>query len=160
MLPISGFVPGAERPLPSVPDVKGPPENERPENADRSRPIKPVKDEYIPEENQEPIGRYRPGRDENGDPKIYFDDPRQDKAPKAPDGEDSGGRADSCTGSTDRVDREIEKLKKRQKELEQKIGSETDAKKIEKLERELEQVESELREKDNDTYRRQHAVFS
>lgn len=63
-----------------------------------------------------------------------------------------------CRGSTDKVDREIEKLKKELEELKQKIGSETDETKIRQLESRLKQVEGELRQKDNDAYRRQHMV--
>lgn len=184
MLPISSFVPGVEQSPMSISGVKEPPKIERPEDEGQSRPIKPVKDEYIPEEKQEPIGRYWPGKDEEGNPKIFFDDPEQgkdadapdkseggtpkinsddpeqDKDADAPDKKASGDKAASCTINTDKVDREIEKLKKRQGELEQQINSETDDKKLEKLTRELKQVESELLQKDNDTYRRQNAVVS
>ena len=48
--------------------------------------------------------------------------------------------------STDKVDREIEKLKKQKAELEGKLS----------MERQLSQVERELSQKDNDTYRKQH----
>lgn len=50
---------------------------------------KPIKDEYLPEEKQEPSGRYWMEKTENGRPKIYFDDaekanrsPKTDKANK------------------------------------------------------------------------------
>lgn len=66
----------------------------------------------------------------------------------------------SCTGNTDKVDREIEKLKKKKAELEQQLSSETDERKIKSLEKELAQVERELSQKDNDAYRRQHAVYT
>ena len=58
------------------------------------------------------------------------------------------------------MDREIEKLKKKQKELEQRLNAETDEAKIKDLERQLAQVERELKQKDNDTYRRQHSTFT
>ena len=44
--------------------------------------------------------------------------------------------------------------------LKQQIEGEPDGEKKEDLERELEQVEAELKQKDNDTYRMQHAEFS
>jgi len=72
----------------------------------------------------------------------------------------SGDKAEKCTGNTDKVDREIEKLKKTREALERQINLETDDAKIRELERKLAQVESELRQKDNDTYRRQHAAFN
>lgn len=58
--------------------------------------------------------------------------------------------------STDKVDREIEKLKKQKAELEGKLSMEKDERKVQELERQLSQVERELSQKDNDTYRKQH----
>ena len=58
--------------------------------------------------------------------------------------------------STDKVDREIEKLKKQKAELEGKLSMEKDERKIQELERQLSQVERDLSQKDNDTYRKQH----
>ena len=112
-------------------------------------------DEYVPEEKQEPSGRYWLGRDEDGRPKVCFDDPERadDKPSDAP-------KAGRCTGNTDQVDREIERLRKRKETLEQQISAQTDEVKIRELERKLAQAERELAQKDNDTYRRQHTVFS
>nr|WP_325237752.1 hypothetical protein [uncultured Oscillibacter sp.] len=140
-------------------------------------PLRPVKDEYLPEEKREPYGRYWLGKDEDGSPKIYFDDPEaaegapvSPEAPKAedPDGEKEpmspekagppgkGGKEEKCIGNTDAVDREIRKLKEKKEKLEAKLDRETDETKRESLERQLAQVENELRQKDNDAYRRQH----
>ena len=58
--------------------------------------------------------------------------------------------------STDKVDREIEKLKRHKAELESKLSMEKDERKIQELERQLSRVERELSQKDNDTYRKQH----
>lgn len=66
----------------------------------------------------------------------------------------------SCTCNTDKVDREIEKLKKQKLELERQISRETDEAKAEDLKARLAQVEKELRQKDNDTYKRQHAAYT
>ena len=112
-------------------------------------PKAPVMDEYIPEEPQEPSGFYWSETDENGQPGIHYD------APKV-----SGDKAETCTGNTDAVDREIEQLRRKVQELEQQISRETDESKRERLERELAQAENELAQKDNDTYRRQHTVFT
>ena len=136
----------------------------------QERPQKPAVDEYIPEEKQEPAGQYWLGQDEEGNPKIYFDDPEressQPQTPKSPEADGpensqkaNGRKVEICRGSTDEVDREIEKLKKKQKELEQQLGAETDPDRAKELERQLAQVEGELRQKDNDTYRRQHTKF-
>ena len=128
----------------------------------RSR--KPEMDEYVPEEKQGPSGRYWLGRDENGQPKIYFDDPeRPDDDPSdasAPAEKSLGDKTESCTASTDQVDREIERLKKQKETLEQQINAQTDDTKIKALEQKLAQVKRELAQKDNNTYRRQHTVFS
>lgn len=148
---------------------------------------KPIKDEYLPEEKQEPFGRYWMEKAENGRPKIYFDDaekashppktgnadrtPNHDEAPKpdAPDSEKKSGGAkkspqkpepEICKGNNDKAEREIKKLKEKKKTLEQQIQSETDEVKAQKLEQELKQVENELRQKDNNSYLRQHTTFT
>ncbi len=180
MVPISGVGTGAIRPLTNAEKVLGASKVQKAEDEAQRRQLKPVMDEYIPEEPQEPSGRYWMGKDEDGQPKIYFDDPEraaqapqeQDELPDAdsPDKDReadapgkkaaNGRKAETCTVNTDAVDREIEKLKKKQEELNRQISSETDDTKIKELEKKLAQVESELRQKDNDTYRRQHSTFS
>jgi len=152
MEPISGMISGAAYPLSAAAKVQPP------EDKTQGSPAVPVKDEYIPEKKQEPSGLYWLGRDEDGMPKVYFDDP--ERAADAPEKQTPDEKAESRTCNTDKVDREIERLKKKREELERQIQSETDNSKIEELERELAQTESELRQKDNDAYRRQHAVFS
>lgn len=106
-------------------------------------------DEYISSEKSgaKPSGLYRLGQDEDGKKKVVFDNPEKP--------------AEKCTGNTDKVDREIEKLKEKKQQLEQQIQSAVgDENKIKELEKKLAQVESELSQKDNDTYRRQNASFS
>ena len=110
-----------------------------------------IQDEYISSEKstEKPSGLYRLGQDENGNPKIFFDDPKKINS------------AEKCTGDTNKVDREIEKLKEKKNQLEQQIQSaDGDPKKVQGLERRLAQVENELSQKDNETYRRQNTVFS
>ncbi len=141
--------------------------------------LKSAEDTYTPEEKAEPIGRYWPERDESGRLEIRFDDPKQpekrlsnpEEAQKVEksnqnaggDGADKsipGRKEEICRGNTDEVDREIEKLKKKKEDLERQLNSETDEKRIRELERKLAQIEQELGQKDNDTYRRNHTVFS
>lgn len=55
---------------------------------------------------------------------------------------------------------EIEKLKKEREELMRRIRLERGEHKTKELERRLAQVERELNEKDNESYRRQYTVFS
>ena len=59
--------------------------------------------------------------------------------------------------STDKVDAEIKQLKNKKAQLEQKISSEPNSA---DLQRQLAQIENELRQKDNDAYRRRLAKFS
>lgn len=113
------------------------------------------RDEYIPSDKDEPIGIYAVSQDEEGNPKIDYDSP--EKADK--DAADSPEISESCTANTDNVDREIKQLKEQAKQLKQRINS-TDGKERERLEKQLKSVQSELSQKDNDNYRRQHAVIS
>ena len=176
MMPISGVNTVAVQPLTTAEKVLGASKVQKPEEEAQNRQQKPVMDEYVPEEPQEPSGRYWMGRDEDGQPKIYFDDPeRAANAPKQPEDTPEAEEPDPAgqgakgpegekdkdevwEGNSDKVDREIEKLKKKQQELEQRRNTETDEAKIKDLERQLAQVERELKQKDNDTYRRQHTT--
>ena len=160
---ISNMVSGAAQPYgPAA--VKEPPQVQRTEAESPVQSRTPVVDEYVPEEKQEPSGRYWLVKDEDGRPKVYFDDPeRADDKPSdapAPEKKAEGDKKERCIGSTDQVDREIERLKRRKETLERQINAQTDDAKIKELERKLSQVERELAQKDNDTYRRQHTVFS
>lgn len=111
---------------------------------------KPVQqDEYISSEKagEKPNGLYHVGQDENGNKKVYFNDPKK--------------AGEKCVGNTDKVDREIRELKEKKKKLEQQLKAASgDEKKTKELESKLAQVERELGQKDNDTYRRQHSTFT
>lgn len=75
--------------------------------------------------------------------------------------EDLGNQSEKWKCNTDRVDREIEKLKKEKQQLEQQIqAAYEDEEKIRELEQKMERVEAELRHKENDTYRRMNSVIS
>ena len=89
MIPISGVNGGGVQPLTAAEKILGAPRVQKPE--EESRPMKPVMDEYVPEEKQEPSGRYWLGKDQDGQPKVFFDDPERE-APRQSDGpEKSGG---------------------------------------------------------------------
>lgn len=155
MLPVSGINPGASRPLAEAGRMnKESPGVQNPEEDKEKRFAKPDLDEYIPDKNPDPAGRCRPGKNEED---LEQDDGAEGplKAGKSPE-----EKSEKCVGNTDQVDREIEKLKKRQKELKQQMNSETDEAKIKDLERQLAQVERELSQKDNDAYRRRHTKFT
>lgn len=66
-------------------------------------------------------------------------------------------KSESTTINTDRVDEEIEKLKRRKAEIEQKLKT-SRAEEKDRLEVELHMIQAELAQKDNDTYRRQNAI--
>ena len=123
-----------------------------------------LKDEYISSEKSgsKPSGLYRLRQDENGNLKVMYDDPK--RAAKAKDvqpKEEPAKKAEKCTTNTDNVDREIEKLKEEKKQLEQQIKAAAgDKEKAKVLEKKLAQIEGQLSQKDNDTYRRQNAVIS
>ena len=133
-------------------------------------------DEYISSERsgKKPTGLYRIGQGENGNRKLFFDDPKaaahadESRSGKGEDGKGSKVSGDSqgkpvekCVTNTDKVDREIKKLKKEKQQLEQQLQSASgDEKKNRELEKKLTQVENELRQKDNDIYRRQNASVS
>lgn len=167
MMPVSGVTPGAARPVAA--EALGAPGVQKPGEGAGRRPPEPVMDEYVPEEKGEPSGRYWLGRGEDGQPKLYVDgQPRAaDEVPPDADNPEGakgpgkgGGTDEVCVGSTDKVDREIERLKKKLRELEQRHSTETDEARRKALERKLAQVERELDAKDNDAYRRQHATFT
>lgn len=122
-------------------------------------------DEYISSEKEgaKPTGLYRVGQDEEGRRKIFYDDPKksgsgEEKKPLKVNGEDPEEPEEECIANTDKVDREIRKLKEKKSQIERQIRSASgDEKKTGELEKKLAQVENELKQKDNDTYRRQHA---
>lgn len=126
------------------------------------------KDEYISSKKSDvkPSGLYWLEQSGNGNPKILFDDPKKvcnddgEGQPKVKS-DNSQKAAKKCTTNTDKVDREIKKLKEEKKQLEQQIQAASgDEKKIKELEKKLTQIESQLSQKDNDTYRRQNAIVS
>jgi len=141
--------------------------DEAAEEKSSERRAAPRMDEYIPEEPRTPIGLYRTETDENGEPRIIFDAPededqRPEKAEKSPQAPEKSrdGKEESCTVNTDKVDREIKRLKEKRDCLEREISmAEDDQDKRAGLEKQLAQVENELRMKDNDAYRRQHSEF-
>lgn len=93
------------------------------------------RDEYVPSEEDEDIGLYSPPKEEQGE------------------------RSESCTCNTDRVDGEIKRLHEKQEQLEQQLRA-AEGENAERIKKQLESVSAEFAMKDNDTYRRQNAVFT
>lgn len=134
------------------------------------------RDEYVPSEKDEPIGLYSMERDENGDPKIKLDSPeskpankpdkqedksadKSDKPDKSEESEKEKSESEECTCNTDKVDRELKHLREKAERLEQQLRSASDEEAA-RLQKQLAEVQGELAQKDNDTYRRSKAEFS
>ena len=116
-------------------------------------------DTYEAQPPQQSAGTYQIAHDEAGRPVVQVDnslETAQEPSETAPQREGEKTTIMKTTANTDKVDREIEKLKQTQAQLEQKIAAAGGQKDKEILEKQLAQVEAELRQKDNDTYRRQH----
>lgn len=123
-------------------------------------------DTYEAQPQQQSAGVYQVVHDEEGRQIIQVDkgwetaqeqlkaEPQNDS--EKPDNDSEKPIIVKTTGNTDKVDREIKKLKQTQAQLEQKIAAAKEPKEKESLETQLAQVEAELKLKDNDTYRRQH----
>lgn len=136
------------------------------ENPDRRPPV--YQDEYISSKEAEnkPSGLYRLGQDENGRPKVFYDAPAkanasgrekttEEASPNADDG------TEKCVTNTDKVDREIENLRKKAALLKQQLSAASkDEEKTEELKKKLAAVQEELSRKDTDSYRRQNASIS
>ena len=134
------------------------------EKSENDTPVNKIpQDEYISSEKaaNKPSGLYGLAQDENGNRKIVYDDPHK-KERATSDGVKSADRDDKsekCTTNTDSVDREIEKLKEEEKQIQQQIRSaNVNEEKKKELERKLAQIENEMSQKDTDAYRRQNAV--
>ena len=108
---------------------------------DKNEGIPVPKDEYISSEKSgsKPSGLYRLGQDENGNPKVMYDDPKRvAKAKDVQPKEEPAKKAEKCTTNTDNVDREIEKLKEEKEQLEQQIKAAAgDKEKVKVLEKML-----------------------
>lgn len=86
-------------------------------------------------------------------------EPEADGEPEAAPSPAPPDEAERCTTDTGAVDREIEALKRERERLEQQLST-AGPREAERLARQLAQVQRELRQKDNDGYRRRRAVVS
>lgn len=70
-------------------------------------------------------------------------------------------QSENCTISTDKADQEIKTLKQQKKQFEQQIKSATqNGEETKDIEKKFFNIENELKQKDNDTYRQQNASIS
>ena len=111
--------------------------NKQAEIVSEEKVIPRKRDEYVPSEEEKDIGLYTPPKDE--------DVPEE--------------KSETTTCNTDRVDEEIKRLKEKQEQLEQKLRA-AEGENAERIKKQLESVSAELAMKDNDTYRRQNAIFT
>ena len=113
---------------------------------------KPVEPGAKPEFHQEP-DQYSP-KEPEGNPGLYWMEPGEN-GPKV----NYSSPEEEKSTDTDEVDREIERLKQKVEDLEQRLGG-AQGPERERLERQLKQAQSQLDKKDNDAYRRAHAKIS
>ncbi len=129
-------------------------------NIIEERKQKENKDVYTSsiDEKKEPSGLYRVVNDANGNKKIEYDKiEKTDKADKQAKTE----KEKLYYVNTDKVDREIEKLKKQEKDIAQQLAqllsSGADSYEVEKLKEKMERIENELSMKDTESYRKANA---
>lgn len=123
-------------------------------NAKETEKTTENRDKYVPSEEKEPIGLYSAAPYENEEPPISFE-----KAESKFNDNGDEPEKEAVTANTDKVDREIKKLRDKAQMLSQRLRS-ADESTAADIRRELEQVKAELAQKDNDEYRRQNAVFT
>ena len=125
-------------------------------------PVRPAYDQYLSQdlEPSRRLGLYQIARDENGNRRIQIDDDKQDAKAKPDLSKQPDDRAQNCTADTNKVDREIQALKKEAMRLQSELNATQDEQKAKELQKQLAKIQQELQQKDNDTYRRQHTQFS
>lgn len=114
------------------------------------------RDEYISSEEKKPIGLYSVSPDDDGGRRVTYDAPDNSAERSETRGNDD---AETATANTDKVDREIKKLREKSQALSDKLRS-ADPESADRIRSELDAVSRELAQKDNDLYRRQNTVFS
>lgn len=137
------------------------------ETTSSSKSETPRLDEYVHSKEQEDAaGIYSLSKDEEGNPKIDFDNPEEQMDKTAPDEvKDPASKEEpqetKCTVDTGKVDAEIKKLKEKQQNIQQKLSQlPADSDKRAELEKQLANVEMEISTKDNDAYRKQNASYT
>ena len=84
-----------------------------------------------------------------------YSEPAPDKGVQAAE---KGVKEEKCTTNTDAVDQELKGLRQEKQQLMQKLRLSINPGEARELERQLQNIERQLTEKDNDAYRRQHAA--
>ena len=136
-------------------NIKNSTENEAVKNDSLSGELR---DEYIKSEDepQKSADIYRVEKDENGKQNVVYE--KSDLADKS--NNDDRNITDECTTSTNKVDAEIKKLKTEKQKIEQQLRGTHDENKQKELENRLSTIRAELKIKDTDVYRKQHAKYT
>lgn len=101
----------------------------------------PEFDRYVPEDKAEKsYGHYEVVSDGEGNAEVKFDDPGKNLKEKA-----SVDQTKENDGGISRQGQKLQKLKKEQRQLKQKIKSETDPGKSEELKRKLANIEQKIK---------------
>lgn len=122
-------------------------------------------DEYVEGKGRQPSpGLYEVKEDGEGGYQVSFQPYSEDGEEAAPA---ASGRdvpeGSKTTVNTDKVDAEIRKLKEKRESLEQQLSQAQDSgdgQKAEALKRKLASADAEVSAKDNDAYRKQHAIIT
>lgn len=149
-----------------------------PETREAETPVQHEVDRFLHTAAESP-GKYWVEPGEKG-PSVRFEAPRTvsqaapaepaggsapaDSRPHLPEPEDvpekEGKPAETTTCNTDKVDQELEALRRRAASLQQDMRSARSEEETAQLAKDLAAAERELALKDNDAYRRAHAHFS
>jgi len=124
-------------------------------------------------------GVYRVEKDNNGKERVVFDSPStleknesasMEQLPNAkpesdnidikPKQSDDEEKKSVSTINTDKVEQEIDQLNEKRNQIKLALRNVQDDDEKKDLENQLLQIEAELRMKDNDTYKKQHATYS
>lgn len=127
------------------------------EEAAQARP--PRFDEYVKNDKEaSSAGIYSVEQDENGNPLIVFDRPEKPSQKSAdtakPPLEDEKPEIMKSTVSTDKVDAEIKKLTEQRQAIQQQLKQAENPEEKAALQKQFANIETELRTKDNDAYRK------
>lgn len=117
------------------------------EEAAQARP--PRFDEYVKNDKEaSSAGIYNVEKDENGNPLITFDSPDK-PSQESPD-----------TAKPSMADAEMKKLTEQRQAIQQQLKQVENSEERAVLQKQLTNVETELRAKDNDAYRKQNATYT
>ncbi len=114
-------------------------------------------------ENNEPLEEMTVENENDEFPEERAVENENDESPEERTVENEDSNKDGvkkCIANTNRVDKEIQKLKEKKKQIKNELHSNIPIERRKELEQRLRRITQELQQKDNDFYRQQHANFS